>query len=255
MAARLAWDNPLTQSAIITSSSEATGWVDDNLANAARWKKWQSALGTTDQWVKFDMGANKTLRVFAAIDAVIHLGGTLKVQANATDVWTTPTVDQVLVVPTVDYTHVWTYWLAAPVSLRWVRFYFTNTGAVNSQVSLGAAFAGTYLEPVRSIASAGLHVGVVDPSVQRYAMGGQRLASTKTMFHEVRGKFPVQKATARNTLRQAYKTIGASIPALLAVDPNDASLIFYGTLGASFGSDHLGSDLWDMPIEFTEDVA
>jgi hypothetical protein len=255
MGARLGWNNLLTASGVvITSSSEGTGYVDDSLASYLRWKKWRSATSTADQWVKFDLGSNQSLQVLAAISALKHVGGTLKLQANATDVWTSPTVDVTVTVPTTDLTRVWATWLSAAQSLRWVRFYFTNTAAVNSYVDLGAVFAGTYLEPARSVSPA-LNVDRVDPSVQRFSIGGQRSPVRRAMFHKVDGFFVLQTAAARNNLRAAFDSTGASIPVLLALDPLDPSLIFYGVLSGGIGAAHQEADLWNMPIEFVEDVS
>lgn len=255
MGARLGWSNLLTVSgAVITSSSEAAGYVDDNMASPYRWKKWRSTTTTGDQWVKFDMGANKSLQVLAAIDALIHVGGTLKLQANATDVWTAPTVSVTVTVPNPDFTRVWASWLSSVQSLRWVRFYFTNVGTVSGYVELGAVFAGTYLEPARSVAPA-LTVSRVDPSIQRYSVGGQRSSVSRPKFHTVSGFFVLQTASARNDLRVMFEGVGASVPMILAVDPLNPSLIFYGTLTDALTAEHQQADLWNVPIAFVEDVA
>lgn len=255
MGARVAWNNLLTApGVVITSSSEATGYVDDNLASDARWKLWRSATATGDQWVKFDLGSNHSMQVLAAINPTIHSNGTLKVQANATDAWGAPTIDDTLTVPSPDFTRVWADWRGAASNLRWVRFYFTNVDSVNSYVELGAVFAGAYLEPARSL-SPSLSVRRVDPSIQRVATGGQRSAVIRSKYHEVSGTFVLQTATARNDLRTLYETIGATTPALFAVDPANPSLVFYGTLGATLSAENRGPDLWDVPIEFVEDVA
>lgn len=257
MGARIAWNNLLVApTAVITSSSDATasGYIHGNLANTARWKGWRSASSTGDQWAKFDLGSNQSMQVLAAMNAVIHPGGTLKLQANTSDAWVTPAVNVTVSVPTTDYTRVWATWLTAAQSLRWVRFYFTNTGAVDTYVELGAAFAGTYLEPARSLTDT-LSVRRVDPSSQRYSTGGQRSSVIKAKYHEVSGTFGIQKASARNDLRKMFETIGATTPALFTLDANDPSLTFYGTLTASLTAMHRASDLWDVPIEFVEDVA
>src|SRR6185436_3994757 len=118
--ARIAWNNLLTASGVvITSSAEATGYQDDYLADPARWKKWRSTTTTGDQWVKFDLGSNNAMTLLAVVDATIHTGGTLKAQANATDAWVTPTIDVTLTVPSPDYTRVWTTFFSSQ-SLRWV---------------------------------------------------------------------------------------------------------------------------------------
>ena len=255
MGARLAWSNLLTvPGVVISSSSEATGYVDDNLANPMRWKKWRSATSTGDQWWKADLGANKNFQVLAAMNAVLHTGGTLKAQANATDSWGAPTVSDTFTVPTTDFTRVLADWLSTVQNLRWIRFYFTNTGAVNAFVELGAVFAGTYLEPTRSLSQV-LSFRRIDPSVQQFAMGGQRSSVIRPKYHAVSGTFVLQKPAARMLLRTAYETIGASLPAILAVDPANPSMVFYGALGPTLVAQHRGSDLWDVPIEFTEDVA
>jgi hypothetical protein len=255
MAVRLAYTNLLTASGVvISSSSEATGYVDDNLASPARWKKWRSATGTGDQWWKADLGANKNFQVLAAMNAVLHSGGTLKAQANATDAWGAPTVNDTLSVPSPDYTQVIADWLSSVQNLRWIRFYFTNVGAVNSFVELGAVFAGTYLQPTRSI-SDGLSIRRIDPSVRRFALGGQRSSVVRPKFHQVSAIFQAQTAAARDDLRTLYETSGSAVPVLLAIDPTVPGLTFYGTLDAALPSQNSALDLWDLPIEFTEDVA
>lgn len=258
MGARLAWNNLLTAigaGVVISSSSEYVGYPDDNLGDPARWKRWRSAIATTDQWVKFDLGSAKSIQVFAAINAeYLHAAGAvLRVQANATDSWGAPTVNDVLVSPTTNFTSVLSDWLSAAVSLRWVRFYFENPGAVNTYFELGAVYAGTYLEPTRTLSST-LSVSRVDPSVQRYAIGGQRSSITRGKFHQVSGAFPIQKASQRNEIRRMYETVGSILPVVLTLDPTDPSLTFYGTLQGTLSAEHTLSDLWNMPVEFVEDV-
>lgn len=255
MGARIAWDNLLVAStAVITASSESSSYIHGNLANTSRWKGWRSASSTGDQWAKFDLGSNQSMQVIAAMNATIHPGGTLKLQANTSDAWVTPAVDVTVSVPTTDYTRVLATWLSGPQSLRWVRFYFTNTGAVDTYVELGAVLAGMYLEPSRSLSPA-LSLRRVDPSIQRYSTGGHRSSVVRSKYHEVSGTFVLQTAAARNELRRMYESIGATTPALFTLDASDTSLTFYGTLNAALSAQHAGPDLWDVPIEFVEDVA
>lgn len=254
MAARFAYANLLTAAGVtITASASATGYPASHLASPAVWKKWRSTTTTGDQWIKFDLGANKTLTLLAAIRVRLHTGGTLLAQANATDVWTSPTVSQLLTVPSPDLTGALAAWISSQ-SLRWVRFYFTNTGAISGYVEIGAAFAGTYLEPATSIAPG---VGLIrrDPSVQRRAIGGQRSAVVRQKYHEVSGLFRLQSASSRDDFRALFDTNGASVPVLLSLTPGTASLTFYGAL-TTLGTSHhqTSADLWDVPFEFVEDV-
>jgi hypothetical protein len=256
MGARLAWSNLLTASGVtITSSSEATGYVDDALASSARYKVWRSGTSTGDQWVKFDLGSNQSMQVLAAVDATLHSGGTLRAQAHATDVWTSPTVNELLTVPATNHTGVLAAWLSASQSLRWVRFLFSNTGAVNSFVQLGVVYAGPYLEPVRSIAT-GWTMDLVDPSVSRVAMGGARSVVRRAPWTRITGRFPLQSATARDDLRAQFRTAGLAIPVLFTADPTTQGLTFYGRLEeVTLAHEAASGDLWHLPFVFTEDVA
>jgi hypothetical protein len=252
--ARLAYTNLLTAPGVtISSSGEATGYVDDNLASPARWKKWRSTTTTGDQWWKADLGANKNFQVLAAMNAVLHTGGTLKAQANASDSWGAPTISDTFSVPSPDFTQVLADWLSAVQSLRWIRFYFTNVGAVSGFVELGAVFAGTYLEPVRGV-SDGVALRRVDPSIQRFAIGGQRSSVVRPKFHQISAAFQFQTQSARDDLRALYETTGSTIPALIGIDASDTSLNFYGTVQSPLAPQDRGPNLWDVPIEFTEDV-
>lgn len=255
MGIRFAYANLLTAAGVVLSSSaDATGYSVSNLANTARWKKWRSSTTTGDQWVKFDLGSNKTLTVLAAISAKLHAGGTLKAQANATDVWTSPTVSDTLTVPSPDFTAVLADWIATQ-SLRWIRFYFTNVGAVSDYVELGAVFAGTYLEPANTLEQ-GVSVQRVDPSIQRRATGGQRSALVLPKYHEVTGRMLPQVASARDDLRTMFETVGDAAPVVFAVDPAVPGLVFYGTLGGVLEAHHLNPSLslWEFPVAFREDV-
>lgn len=270
MGARIAYSNLLTASTVtITSSADATGYPATNLGNPARWKKWRSSTTTGDQWVKFDLGANTNFQVLALTDVTLHTSnGTLNAQANATDVWTAPTVNDVLSpLPSPDFTHVLADWLSAVKSLRYIRFYFTNVGASNSYVEIGAAFAGTYFEPTQSIAS-GVQVVRHDPSVERLAIGGERSAVIRPKYHEITGNFPVQSATDRDNWRTVFDTVGATVPCVFALVPGTQSLTFYGILRpsptgsgrsvlATFNTTQIANAaaLWNVGFNFMEDVA
>lgn len=255
MAARLAYANLLTVSGVtITASASETGYPVSNLSSPAAWRKWRSTTTTGDQWAKFDLGSNKSMTVLAAIHARLHTGGTLHAQANATDAWGAPTVSEQLTVPSPDLTGVLAAWISSQ-SLRWVRFYFTNTGAVSEYVELSVGFVGTYLEPSTSIAP-GAGLRRIDPSIQRRAIGGQRSSIVRAKFHEVSGVFRVQSSSARDDFRTAFHTNGASVPAVFSLSPGTASLTFYGTLAADLSTAHQAdsADLWTVPFGFVEDV-
>ena len=255
MGARLVATNLLIASGVtITASTSATGYSPDNLASPAGWKRWRSAKGNATEWVKFDLGSAKSFQLLAAIHATLHTGGTLHAQANATDSWSSPTVNELLTVPSLNLTGVLAKWLTSVQTLRWVRFLFTNTGSLNEYVELGVGIAGTYLEPKMSIAP-GFGLTRVDPSVQRFAIGGQRSVVTRPKYHAVSGQFRLQSVAARDAFRSVWDSNGISVPVLFSLDPNAPSLTFYGSL-REMQTNHreTSGDLWDVPFAFAEEV-
>jgi hypothetical protein len=253
--ARLAYANLLTASGVtITSSSEATGYVDDSLASAARWKKWRSTTTNGDQWVKFDLGAARSFNLLAVMNATLHSGGTLKAQANSSDAWVTPIVSDTFTVPSTNLTAVLCDWIAQQ-NLQWIRFYFTNVGAVSGFVEIGAVFAGMYVEPAPYFAPGG-GIAQKDLSVSRYAIGGQRSTVVRSKYHEVSGVFQLQSASGRDTLRTAFNTNGIGVPAIFTLDAASPNLTFYGTV-QELPAQHRAQmvDRWDVPFRFVEDVA
>lgn len=257
--ARLAYSNLLLGSGVvITSSGDATGYPATNLANPARWKKWRSTTTTGDQWVQFDLGSTQAFQLLAVTDVLLHTnGGTLKAQANASAVWTSPTVnDTISPLPSPDLTHVLADWLSSVQTLRYVRFLFSNVGASNSYVEIGAAFCGPYFQAAKSVAP-GVKLLRTDQSVPVHAIGGQRSTVVRAKAHEFQGTFALQSSSDRESFRAAFDANGVALPCVFGLVPGTPSLTFYGTLAAQFEVDHRPKtpDNWDVVIDFLEDVA
>lgn len=146
-ATRLLWSNECTVSGVtITSSAEVTNYPDDNVANTARWKIWRSSTTTGDQWIKFDFGANKTLKALFVAGHKIHTGGILKIQAHASDSWGSPTVDETITPASFNPTGVEGAFFSSQ-SLRWVRVFFDNDASADEYVEWGAALPGRTSSP------------------------------------------------------------------------------------------------------------
>jgi hypothetical protein len=201
--ARLAYANLLTVSGVtITSSAEATGYVDDNLASAARWKKWRSTTTTGDQWVKFDLGAARSFNL-----ARRHQLQTARHRRDAEGasellgcVGHPDRLRYVQSVPSTNLTGVLCDWIAQQ-NLQWIRFYFTNVGAVSDYVGTRRGVRrDVHVEPNPYFAPGG-GLAQKDLSVSRFAIGGQRSTVVRSKYHEASGIFQLQSASGRDTLR------------------------------------------------------
>lgn len=253
---RIAYANLLDDSGVVVSSSaEATGYSDDYAANLHRFKKWRSSTTTGDQWIKFDRGSNQSFQLMAAVNPKLHSGGTLTFQAHTSDAWGAPTVSQVVSAPSPGLTNIWTHWLSASQSLRWFRFYFTNTGLVSDYAELAVAWASPYFEPTISIIAGSAKPVRVDPSPRRVAIGGQRSAVSRSKYYTVNGQFNVPTQAERTNYSNFFNTVGATQSFILSLDPSDSELTYYGTFNEALSLSHLGRDIYDLPFGFTEDVA
>ncbi len=254
---RLLWDNETLKSGVtISSSSEATGYQDDYVSNRARWKIWRSATSTSDQWVKYDLGSNKTMKAIFIVNYKYHTGGTIRVQAHATDSWGTPTVNELLTTPSFNPTGVIGAFFSSQ-SLRWVRVFFDQPGTpVNEYVELGLAFAGSYLEPANSVYKR-FPVRRVDPSQVIHAIDGQEEVQTRSKFFEFAGEFRYRSETEKDNFATAFDTIGGGLPFFFVVDTTDPDLQFYGRFIESLNMDHdtlKSGETWSIPFDFRESL-
>ena len=252
---RLLWSNECMVSGVtITSSAEVTNYPDDNVANKARWKIWRSSTTTGDQWIKFDFGANKTLKALFVAGHKIHTGGILKIQAHATDSWATPTVDETITPASFNPTGVEGAFFSSQ-SLRWVRVFFDNDGSANEFVELGCVFAGAYLEPTGYQIRERFDIQRLDPSSIVRALDGQEEAQQRQKFYRVAGEFPFEPEADKDSFQTAFDTVGASVPFWLAISPTDADLQFYGRFEEALNTSHKqlkSGSSWSIPFSFME---
>ncbi len=253
--ARLIIDNLLLATdAVRTASSEQFGKPVSNLSSPLPWQNWASASSATDEWVKFDLGVAKNFQSVQLVKFVGHTGGSIRFQANATDVWTSPSVNQVITVPSPNYTRTAGVWFSTVQSYRWIRILFQNTGAVTQQVSLGVAVLGTYFQPAISLAP---YYGITrkDPSSVSRVPGGQKVTFRRQQYFEIRGSFDKEPETERAGFMSAFNTIGTHTPFIFAINPDDQGyFVFYGRFEDQLEFQHITVHRFGMPFMFSEDL-
>ena len=255
MASRLAYRNWMMESGVtISASASATGYPVSNLASSAPWKIWRSSTTTGDQWVKFDLGSSRAMTACLLRNYLIHVGGTIKFQANATDAWGGPTVDQTFTIPSTARTKTLAVFISTQ-TLRWVRIYFTNTAAVSQAVELGVAFPSGYLELTYGFRP-GLGFDRVDPSLVVSAVGGQQQVDQRTQQFSLTLDPNLLSATDRDNLLTVFDTVGAFIPFFLSLDETNPNLIIYGKIIGKLPVAHQGNsaNLWTAPFSFLEEL-
>lgn len=114
------------QTGTVDSDYPLANLVDDNPAKPAK-------LTTTTGRIVFDFGSAQTLQLIALIHTNLDAGLTVKIQANATDSWGSPSVDLAITIPTVpddDYPiNPWLDLSGSAYSYRYWAIYISGTNS------------------------------------------------------------------------------------------------------------------------------
>lgn len=135
---RVLYANEAHEGHVLTSSSAAVGFPVTNLENYLVSDKWR-ATGDADEWIKFDAGSGNTITV---TDCAINghnfsSGATVKIQGNATDVWTAPTIDE-----TITFNAGVMYKQFTGGSYQYWRLSIVDSSNPDTYVELGILFIG-----------------------------------------------------------------------------------------------------------------
>lgn len=232
----------------ITASTANSRFPASNLSHPFRSKRWRST-SVTSQWVKFDLATTE------AIDSVvllwpledgIRLSGSavIKIQANATDVWTSPAVDQTL---TIDNTYTLaSHFFASDQTYRYWRVTLTDPGNPNGYVELGVVWLGKGLD----IPSAqnGFKFGLSDTSKQSDTDFGHRYIDEYPTRASLQFAYSNIDYDDVQTIENAFRTNGVRKPVMVALDPlstvfDENHFLLYGNFTASFSLSHVVYDV------------
>ena len=86
-------------SATVTASSTTSGLPAQNVQDPLVRKVYRSTA-STNEWLKFDVGAATTINCLMIANHNLTLGSTVKFQGHASDSWGTPSLDTNLTVAT-----------------------------------------------------------------------------------------------------------------------------------------------------------
>lgn len=90
----IAYKNQITAGSMITASSSATGYPDDNLALPSLYSTWRSATGTlTSVTLTADLGSSKDIDIFAVPGCNLTDAATMRVQAGESSTFATTEYD------------------------------------------------------------------------------------------------------------------------------------------------------------------
>ena len=181
----------------------------------------------TFEWLKIDMGAQQTIDtvlLVAAANADFPLSSTatLKVQANSTDVWSSPPLDT-----TLTFNDLGSYtFLTSAVAYRYWRIYTkdrTNTLGAAKCVEYGNVYLGDYDELSARNINRGFQHRKIDPSTISES-------ENSVVYYDKRTKFNVfdnlvvkyAQLTDKATIEDLYTLVGKTVPFYFSLDPETA---------------------------------
>lgn len=248
---RILWDDAL-QTLTLLASSEAPNLPAANLQDPRLSLPWRST-GDSDEWIKIDAGAGNTLNPNCAAIAGHNLssGATIKIQGNATDVWTAPTVDETITWRAGAMMHFFT-----GSGLRFWRFHFSDASNPDGYVQIGRLSLGTYLQ------MPDIEPGPTLPrrtsTVVSESLTGQVYADLGIEWGEFGIVFPAIITEAqRQAIRTMWAAVHNAVPFFLAVW--ESSFDVEGPVYCRLDQDELqwalepgAGVLWSTALKFKE---
>ena len=134
------YDNHVFDSTISASSENPFYTFDDALNDNALARVGRTA-GDTSQWILFDATAAVSVDFFYIQSHNITSGATIKIQANASDSWGSPSIDQTVTWSSGYMLYEW----GSTQSYRYWRFSVSDASNTDDYIELSYVFLGQAL--------------------------------------------------------------------------------------------------------------
>lgn len=235
---------------IVTASSADTNFPVSNVKHPFRSKHWRST-GVTSESVVYDLITTES------IDSVVILWSkedgirlsntaTITIQANATNVWTSPAVSQVM---TIDNTYVMaSYYFGSDQNYRYWRVLIADAGNPNGFVSLGVVWLGKSLAIQN--AQNGFVYTLADKSKTTVTDFGHIYVDEYPEVATLQFVYKVMVYSDVQLIENAYRTNGTRLPVMVVFDPteivfNKNHFAVYGKMGPAFALTHINYNILD----------
>jgi hypothetical protein len=188
--------NNLVDTATITASSAVASLPASNVAQLWRSKPWRST-GCSSEWIKFDFGSAKAVRALVFVGHNLTSGATIKIQGNATDVWTSPSIDVTLTYNAANVVYLWT----ADQSFRYWRITIADASNPDGYVQIGRVFLGPTTTPERNFTRWSKEP--IDPTTITRSYDGAESFDRRTAYDRLTFEFDRILPAAFDTLAAA----------------------------------------------------
>ncbi len=195
---RVAYTN-LLDSGTLTESSEAAGYVVENVQDQRLAVKWISN-STTTQTVIVDLGGSTAITVMALLGHNIASGCTIVVNANTADSWGSPAVTN-----TMTWNAGAIIKFVSPQTYRYWRFSISGS---SQAIQIGRLWLGTYVT-VDPSSLLDFTVEVKRDDIVNYGKGRQKYSSSgSVVWRKINMSFPPTSETTLGIVQSWFSAVG-----------------------------------------------
>jgi len=220
---RFMWKNYFDDASLSVSSSES-GFPVTNTQHRWHTRTWRSELGLTgglsDAYIKADLGYAYDIEAFIIKNhnfSMLESSDGLRIQANDTDVWGAPALDEVipvtsgLIIKFFSSTQNYRYW----------RIVMTDALNPDGYLEIGRIFLGPYFEPYYNFQSKS--PAFLDLSAVKRSTGGQISSDQKPRYRAWTYSFGAINSDDFDTFWEMWQEVGLSKEYFICQDPIHAT--------------------------------
>jgi len=232
----------------ITASSQDPSFPVSNLKHPFRSKRWRS-IGSSSQTVVFDFITTE------AMDSVVILWpkedgirlsetATIRIQANATNSWSSPAIDQAL---TINNTYmVASHYFETDQNYRYWRVVVDDPGNPYGYIELGVVWIGKSLNIEN--AQNGFKYGLVDKTSVTTTDYGHRFCDEYPIMSSLSFDYQYMDYLNVCILENAFRANGVRLPVVVVLDEKEIlfdkdHFFIYGHFSSSISDSHVVHEL------------
>ena len=209
--------------ATITSSGEnpyylfSEGLIDTRLSRVGR------TVGINNQWIKLAYAEAVDVDIVGIFGNNFTKDATVKIQANATDSWGAPTVEETMVYTKNGFKSnelgidvgEWTYQFSSTQSYKYWRIFVDDPTNLDGYIKIGFVFMD------EKTVFPGMAVNQVfkrnTTSETAFSVSGQAYGLKRLQYNEAAFTFPVVTETEKSTIDTFFDTVDTTTPFMLLV--------------------------------------
>lgn len=178
----------------------------------------------TEEWVKWDFGISTLPKAFIMIGArnkpiSISPSSTIKLQANETDVWSSPSYETTLAYDE-NVMSVFSTTGLHTEALRFWRLHIVDADNPLGYVEVGGLYLGDIFETARGQVQFPLNSQLIDRSTTVFSEGGQTFSDVREKSESFNLQWFGLTIADRNEFDIIFDQFGTSIPFFIDLDPN-----------------------------------